>query len=149
MKVFDLIYPGGRVNLMMDNKLRALTQEMSANVDRLTPLEDEALGICKEIHSLQDRLSKLYHNLGNICENISEKYHKLADNVKFPNITKLSEMYGGLKLFMKEHSKMAHKESRNFGDNIQAMFEFSLRELEGIKCVVCFYEDCKRKGTFL
>lgn len=139
MKVFDLPYPGGRVNLMMDNKLRALTQEISLNVDKLTPLENEAVAICKEIHGLQERLSKLYNNLGSLCGSIAENYKVLAQDVKFPNISKLGEMYGGLQLFMKEHTRMVINEGKNFGDYIQAMFEFSLRELEGIKTVPSYY----------
>lgn len=138
LKVFDIQYPGGRVNLMMDTKLRGVTQEISLNVDKLTPLENEAIAICKEIHALQDRLSKLYHNLGHLCGSIAENYNTLAQDVKFPNISKLCEMYSGLKQFMKEHSKMVVQERKNFGDHIQAMFEFSLRELDGIKRVAVY-----------
>ena len=149
MKVFDLSYPGGRVNLMMDNKLRAITHEISLNSDKLSPLESEAVTICKEIHSLHNRLGKLYSNLGSLCGSISENYKSLARDVKFPNISKLSEMYSGLQLFMKEHTKMVVKESKNFGDHIQAMFEFSLRELEGIKRVDSDNEDrCRKRAVF-
>lgn len=149
MKVFDLEYPGGRVNLMMDNKLRAVTQEISLNVDKLTPLENEAVAICKEIHALQERLGRLYHNLGGLCGSIAANYKALAKEVQFPNIAKLSEMYGGLQLFMKEHARMAAHERKNFGDNIQAMFEFSLRELEGIKAVSWPDADRRRARALL
>lgn len=136
VRVFDVKYPGGHLNLMMDNKLRAVTHEISNNVDKLTPLEQEAVVVCKEIHVLQDRLSKLYASLGRLCGTIAENYKSLAADVKFPNVAKLGEMYGGLQDFMHEHCSMVTKESKNFGDCIQAMFDFSLRELEGIKKVV-------------
>ena len=149
MKVFDLEYPGGKINMMMDYKLRSVTHEISLNVDKLTPLENEAVTICKEIHLLQDRLSKLYNNLGHICLSISENYKHLAATVKFPNVCKMSEMYKGLQTFMKEQTRMATMESQNFSDNIRAMFEFSLREMEGIKVVDFFDVDCKRNRAFL
>lgn len=131
----DMQYPGGKVNIMMDTKMRGVTHEISHKVDQLITNEKEASYICKEIHSIQERLGKLYQNLGSICSKVSNIYKDLDQKVKFPNIAKLSSMYSGLKDFMREHHRMVAKESEVFGDNIRAMFDFSVRELEGITSV--------------
>lgn len=145
LHIFDMKYPGGRINLMMDTKMRGVSHEISRVMTQLLPLEKEATAYCKEIHSLQETLSKLYKNLGKVCSSISTIYKDLDSKVKFPNIEKLGSMYSGLNRFMDEHHKMFARESKNFGDNIRAMFDFSVRELEGIHQVRLSNQDRRRK----
>jgi hypothetical protein len=135
LHIFDMPYPGGKVNTMMDTNMRNVTKELTYSVSKLMTCEKYASYLCKEIHLLHDKLGKLYQHLAGICSQVSHVYTELDKKVKFPNIAKLGDMYRGLKSFMLEHHKMVTKESQCFADNIRAMFDFSIRELEGVTSV--------------
>lgn len=131
-KVQEIIQPGGKINLMMDVELRAVTRDITDTIGVLSPLDEQALAICSEINETQDKLSKLYRNLSSICEKLQKNYLELEKIVKFPNVLKLAELYQGIKEYLAEHSKMVADDCRNLHDHIRPIFEFSLRELQGI-----------------
>lgn len=140
-------YPGGKVHTMMDPNMRNVAKEMMHSASKLMSYEQDASSLCKEIHQIHEKLGKLYQHLGSICAQVSKVYTDLDKKVKFPNIAKLGDMYGGLKSFMLEHHKMVTKESECFGDNIRAMFDFSMRELEGITSVRNGNADAERERS--
>lgn len=131
-KVHEIVQPGGKINLMMDVELRAVTRDITDSIGILSPLDEQAVAICSEISDTQDKLSKLYRNLSVVCEKLQRNYLELEKIVKFPNVLKLAELYEGIKEYLAEHSKMVNDDCRNLHDHIRPIFEFSLRELQGI-----------------
>ncbi len=131
-KVNEIVQPGGKINLMMDVELRALTRDITDTIEVLSPLDEQAVAICTEISETQDKLSKLYKNLSLICDKLQKNYLELEKIVKFPNVLKLAELYEGIKDYLAEHAKMVTNDCQNLRDHIKPIFEFSLRELQGI-----------------
>lgn len=139
MKVSDLLYPGGKINLLMNGQLRAITREISIKVDTLLPLEQLASKICIDVIDSYERLAKMFSELEGICGKISEAYADLNTFAKLPNIGVMGDIYESLKNVIHKQSNGLVDESKNFRDSIRGMFDFSIQELNGIISVsVCF-----------
>lgn len=136
MVVTDIVYPKGQISLMMNGALRSVTREINKSVDNLTPIEEEAIRVCAEINDTYDKLSKLFNQLDEICGKVADNYGKLESDVKFPSISRLKTIYGDLKKYMSEKSRLVKEQSSQFHDTVRAMFDFSIRELEGIDRVI-------------
>jgi len=132
MKIYDLEYPGGKIHLLMNGTLRKVTKEIKASVGFLGVDEAEAVVVCKQIVETYENLKKLMATLSTICGKVSEEYSRLSKEVKFPSVSKLSQNYNCLKEVVIKQSQQIGHDGKIFQDNIQAMFDFSLRELEGI-----------------
>ncbi len=136
MVVTDIVYPHGQISLMMNGALRSVTREINSSVAALTPIEEEAIKVCSDINDTYDKLSKLFGQLDGLCGRVADEYEKLEKNVKFPSISKLKTLYSDLKKYMMENSRILKEQNSYFHDTVRAMFEFSIRELEGIDRVI-------------
>ena len=132
MKVQDVKHPDGKLNLMMNVEMRAATRDIIDSIQVLTPIDEQAILICGEINDTQEKLARLYHNLSLVCEKLQKSYLGLEKIVKFPNILKLADLYDGIREYLHQHSKMIEADHKNFHDHIRPIFEFSLRETQGI-----------------
>lgn len=134
-KVYDIEYPDGKLHLMMNPHMRGVTREIGGSVADIQPLEKLAAKLCGEITDCLEKVSDLYLKLTSVTANISIKYKNLKEDVNLPTMGQLAESYDGLREFIHAQSIVYKREATAFADKIQGLFEFSQKELQGLKSV--------------
>jgi PX domain len=134
-KVYDIEYPEGKINLMMNPKMRGITREIGGSIGDIQPLEKLAVKLCSEITDCLEKVSVLYLKLTSVAAKISRNYSTLKEDVKLPTVGQLASTYDGLREFIRAQSVIYKREATAFAEKIQGMFEFSQKELQGLQAV--------------
>lgn len=148
-KVYDIHYPGGKLHLMMNPHMRGVTREIGGSIGDIQPLEKLAVKLCSEITDCLEKVSQCFLKLTAVTANISNKYKELREEVNLPTVSQLAETYDGLREFNHAQSIIYRREAAAFADKIQGMFEFSQKELQGLKAVVYCSTTALRRETII
>lgn len=132
----EVATPTGIVEGRLDANIRRLARDVSVLiVDTFSPFE-EAVSTCKQIEQHLEKLSECYSKLASQTEVIAAKFNLVSEMNSFDSFGKIGELYSSLAQTFFSQAIVTRDESFSFGNNIKLMFDFDLKEVEGLEEVV-------------
>lgn len=132
-KIEDLYDPKGEVEVKLDTTVRKLSRDVGTLVADSFYKMSNAESICRDIQYHLNKAGELYEELAQTSKSIGDRFKFVADHNKFEDFNKISDIYSSLFDTFIQQSKVLQDESRSFSHDIQHMFDFSLKELEGFE----------------
>ncbi len=134
-KIEEITDPAGEVEVKLDTKVRKLARDVGALVVDSYYKLSNAEGLCKDIEFHLGKASECYLELSKVCQFMGDKFEYVSAQNSFTDFHKLGESYHAMFNTFLRQSEILQEETRSFGRNIKQMFDFSLKELEGLEDV--------------
>ena len=96
---------------------------------KLTQAEQISRQIEANIKLVSDQLNELYL----ILKSLGMNFSVIGKDNKYEPATVLSKSYDAMAEAFKQHSLVTAEESETFGRNIKMLFDFSIKEVQGLE----------------
>lgn len=129
----DVATPSGIVEGRLDAHIRKLSRDVGVLiVDTYSQFED-AVATCKQIEHHLEKLAECYSKLANQAESIACKFNLVSEVNKFESFGRIGELYSSFTEAFFTQSIVTRDEAQSFGQNVKMMFDFDLKEVEGLE----------------
>lgn len=134
-KIEEITDPAGEIEIKLDTKVRKLARDVGALVVDSYYKLSNAEGLCKDIEFHLGKASECYLELSKVCQFMGDKFEYVNAQNSFTEFHKLAESYHAMFNAFHRQSEILQEEARSFGRHVKQMFDFSLKELEGLEDV--------------
>ncbi len=135
-KIEEITDPAGEIEIKLDTKVRKLARDVgSLVVDSYYKIAN-AESLCRDIEFHLGKASECYLELSKVCHFMGDKFEYVNAQNSFTEFHKLAESYHAMFNAFHRQSEVLQEEARSFGRHIKQMFDFSLKELEGLEDVL-------------
>lgn len=94
-----------------------------------------AENLSKDIEFHLGKAAECYQELASQTKFIGDRFDWLVRSNNFEPFKPLTETYKAMHENFKELSKIYHEETKSFSKNVKMMFDFSMKEFEGLEDV--------------
>jgi len=119
----------GEAQMKMDTMIRKQSRELSLLINKVTPMEEKAAKICKDIVHHMKQITVKLQELANQTSYISESY------ISSP-LSTIGELYDSIKNSFRDWAHVVNEDADNFNENIHYMFLFSNQEKRGLRDLI-------------
>ena len=131
--------PTGIIEGRLDAGIRKLARDISVLVVDTSSQFEDAVQTSKQIEQHLKLLSECYQKLANQVESIACKFNLVCETNKFESFGRIGGLYSSMSESLFVQSVVTRDESLCFGKDIKMMFDFDLKELDGLEEV----QHCK------
>lgn len=128
----ELTLPKGVAELKFDKETRQFSKTITGSAIEAYNLITDMIDACRNINTHNREVSNGYHQLALKSLKLSQVYRGVSQNLNFEPARQIQEVYETLNIAFDEYSKSISKDIKSFEHNIEHMFTFSLKELEGL-----------------
>lgn len=149
-KIEDVSDPKGECEVKLDSNIRKLGRCVSSLAVEVFYNLSNCEGLCKDIEFHLTKASEYYSELAAQTQTLSDKYNDVVTSCNYEPLKPVSELYKAMTEGFREQSKIMAEEVKSFSRNIKMMFDFSIKEVEGLgEVILCMKVACDQEKPLL
>lgn len=130
--------PTGTAEGRLDSDIRKLSRDIGIFIVDTYEEFSRLVEICETIEVSLSKAAEAFGQLSKSCETISSKYNLVSEINKYTEFGKIAELYQSLSDTFQVQSNLLLKETASISKDIKMMFDFDLKEIEGLETVGFF-----------
>lgn len=131
----ELTTPTGTASGRLDQDIRKLSRDVGILIVDTYEQFAKVLEVCDTVTLHLNKAGEALSQLSQITESISSKFNYVCELNKYENFGKIAEIYQSLADTFQVQGGLLAQESICFSKDIKMMFDFDLKEIEGLEDV--------------
>lgn len=134
-KIQEVQEPQGECEIKLDSSVRKFGRDLGTLVVEVFYKLSNCEGLCKDIEFHLMKVSEYYQELSIQTQSITDKYNDIISSCSNPTFQPVHDMYKAMTDSFREQAKIVGEEVKSFSRNIKMMFDFGVKEVEGLEDV--------------